>query len=36
MTIASPLNEIEMRNLMYTAQLRQEGPIVIVIPGARR
>ena len=22
MTIASPLNEIEMRNLMYTAQLK--------------
>jgi len=35
MTIASPLNEIEMRNMMYTAQLRPEGPIVIRYPRGR-
>jgi 1-deoxy-D-xylulose-5-phosphate synthase len=32
MTIASPLNEVEMRNMMYTAQLRPQGPIVIRYP----
>ena len=32
MTIASPLNEIEMRDLMFTAQLRPAGPFVIRYP----
>jgi 1-deoxy-D-xylulose-5-phosphate synthase len=32
MTIASPLNEVEMRNMMYTAQLRPKGPFVIRYP----
>jgi len=32
MTISSPLNEIEMRNLMYTAQLDPKGPFVIRYP----
>lgn len=32
MTIASPLNEVEMRNMMYTAQLRPQGPFVIRYP----
>lgn len=35
MTIASPLNEIEMRNLMYTAQLNPAGPMVIRYPRGR-
>ena len=35
MTIASPLNEIEMRNLMYTAQLKPSGPMVIRYPRGR-
>jgi 1-deoxy-D-xylulose-5-phosphate synthase len=35
MTIASPLNEIEMRNLMYTAQLNPSGPFVIRYPRGR-
>jgi 1-deoxy-D-xylulose-5-phosphate synthase len=32
MTIASPLNEVEMRNMMYTAQLKPKGPMVIRYP----
>ncbi|MFO7933497.1 MAG: 1-deoxy-D-xylulose-5-phosphate synthase [Bacteroidales bacterium] len=32
MVIASPLNEIELRNLMYTAQLKPRGPFVIRYP----
>jgi len=32
MTIASPLNEIELRNLMYTAQLNPTGPFAIRYP----
>lgn len=32
MTISSPLNEIEMRDLMYTAQLNPKGPFVIRYP----
>jgi len=32
MIIAAPLNEIELRNLMYTAQLKQEKPIAIRYP----
>ena len=35
MTIASPLNEIEMRNMMYTAQLKPSGPMVIRYPRGR-
>lgn len=35
MTIASPLNEVELRNMMYTAQLRHEGPVVIRYPRGR-
>ena len=35
MTIASPLNEVEMRNMMYTAQLRPNGPMVIRYPRGR-
>jgi 1-deoxy-D-xylulose-5-phosphate synthase len=35
MTIASPLNEVELRNMMYTAQLRPAGPIVIRYPRGR-
>lgn len=35
MTIASPLNEVEMRNMMYTAQLDPKGPMVIRYPRGR-
>jgi 1-deoxy-D-xylulose-5-phosphate synthase len=35
MSIASPLNEIEMRNMMYTAQLKPSGPMVIRYPRGR-
>jgi len=35
MTIASPMNEIELRNMMYTAQLGQPGPMVIRYPRGR-
>ncbi len=35
MTIASPLNEVEMRNMMYTAQLKPKGPFVIRYPRGR-
>lgn len=35
MTIASPINEVELRNMMYTAQLKQAGPIVIRYPRGR-
>jgi len=35
MTIASPLNEVEMRNMMYTAQLKPKGPFVIRYPKGR-
>jgi len=31
-TIAAPINEEELRNLMYTAQLKQRGPFVIRYP----
>ncbi len=34
-TIASPLNEVEMRDLMYTAQLKPAGPFVIRYPRGR-
>ncbi|HSV87088.1 MAG TPA: 1-deoxy-D-xylulose-5-phosphate synthase [Bacteroidales bacterium] len=32
LTIASPMNEEEFRNLLYTAQLKQQGPFVIRYP----
>lgn len=32
LAIASPLNEIELRNLMYTASLLKYGPIIIRYP----
>lgn len=32
MTVASPLNEVELRNMMYTAQLPKAGPMVIRYP----
>ncbi len=35
LTIASPLNEHELRNLMYTAQLPNKGPFVIRYPRGR-
>ncbi len=35
MTIASPLNEKELRNLMYTAQLPDKGPFAIRYPRGR-
>lgn len=34
-TIASPLDETELRNLMYTAQLPDKGPFVIRYPRGR-
>ena len=35
MTIASPLNEVEMRNMMYSAQLTPDGTMVIRYPRGR-
>lgn len=35
LTISSPMNEIELRNLMYTAQLPDKGPFVIRYPRGR-
>lgn len=35
LTIASPYDEIELRNLMYTAQLPGQGPFVIRYPRGR-
>ena len=35
LTIASPLNEIELRNLLFTAQHHPDGPIVIRYPRGR-
>jgi len=32
LTISSPLNEVDLRNLLYTAQLRKCGPLVIRYP----
>ncbi|MGF1584553.1 MAG: 1-deoxy-D-xylulose-5-phosphate synthase [Bacteroidales bacterium] len=32
MTVAAPMNEEELRNLMYTAQLKDKGPFVIRYP----
>lgn len=31
-TISAPMNEVELRNLMYTAQLEAKGPFVIRYP----
>ena len=33
--IAAPINEIELRNLMYTAQLKQDSPFAIRYPRGR-
>ncbi|MBL7903801.1 MAG: 1-deoxy-D-xylulose-5-phosphate synthase [Bacteroidales bacterium] len=33
--ISSPMNEVELRNLMYTAQLPDKGPFVIRYPRGR-
>lgn len=35
LTISSPMNEIELRNLMFTAQLPDKGPFVIRYPRGR-
>ena len=35
LTIASPMNEEELRNLMYTAQLNPKGPFAIRYPKGR-
>lgn len=35
MTIAAPMNEQELRNMMYTAQLGGKGPLVIRYPRGR-
>ncbi len=35
LTIASPLNEVELRNMMYTAQLNGKGAFVIRYPRGR-
>jgi len=35
LTIASPLNEVELRNMMFTAQLENMGPWVIRYPRGR-
>lgn len=35
LTIASPLNEVELRNLMYTAQFENMGPFAIRYPRGR-
>ncbi|KAF0198159.1 MAG: 1-deoxy-D-xylulose-5-phosphate synthase [Bacteroidetes bacterium] len=35
LTISSPMNEVELRNLMYTAQLENKGPFVIRYPRGR-
>lgn len=35
MTVAAPLNEMELRNMMYTAQLPDKGPFSIRYPRGR-
>jgi len=35
MIISAPMNEVDLRNLMYTAQLRKNGPMVIRYPRGR-
>lgn len=32
MTVAAPMNEVELRNMMYTAQLKNKGPFSIRYP----
>ncbi len=34
-TVAAPMNEVELRNLMYTGQLADKGPFVIRYPRGR-
>jgi 1-deoxy-D-xylulose-5-phosphate synthase len=36
LVVSAPMNEKELRNLMFTAQLeKNQHPFVIVIPGAK-
>ena len=35
LTVAAPMNEVELRNLLYTAQLPDKGPFVIRYPRGR-
>jgi len=35
LTITAPMNEVELRNLMFTAQLESKGPFVIRYPRGR-
>lgn len=35
LTISAPMNEVELRNLMFTAQLENKGPFVIRYPRGR-
>ncbi|MFC2100403.1 1-deoxy-D-xylulose-5-phosphate synthase [Bacteroidota bacterium] len=35
LTVASPMNEVELRNMMYTAQLKDSGPFSIRYPRGR-
>ncbi len=35
MTVAAPMDELELRNLMYTSQLANQGPFVIRYPRGR-
>ncbi|MDA3890124.1 MAG: 1-deoxy-D-xylulose-5-phosphate synthase [Salinivirgaceae bacterium] len=35
MTVAAPMDEIELRNMMYTAQLKNKGPFSIRYPRGR-
>ena len=35
LTICAPMNEHELRNMMYTAQLKEQGPFVIRYPRGR-
>jgi len=35
MTIAAPMNEVELRNMMYTAQKQPKGPFAIRYPRGR-
>ena len=34
-TVCAPMNEVELRNMMYTAQLENKGPFVIRYPRGR-
>ncbi len=35
LTICAPMNEVELRNMMYTGQLKNKGPFVIRYPRGR-